>query len=211
MDKDFALAYGILAGDGCLSKVGRAHFISLTCSIKDDEPFMRDIAVPLLEKLRERTVKYRRREKYGKIEINFSDKSLFHKFRDSGFPVGKKDGIDIPDMISDNLLKYFISGYFSTDGSIVLANNNGSLYPRIEIQSKSRITVDKMCNFLNKNGIRCRTYRMERNSGRDKGRIMYRMQANGKENLLKFREIIGFINPKHEKRFQGYMPRWLSG
>ncbi len=33
---------------------------------------------------------------------------------------------------------------------------------------------------------------------------LYRIQFNGKKNLLIFRDIIAFINPKHEKKFKTY-------
>ena len=33
----------------------------------------------------------------------------------------------------------------------------------------------------------------------------YRIQFNGKENLLLFKELIGFINPRYEEKFQNFI------
>ena len=41
-DQKFALLYGIMLGDGCLSLVhGRKKFIVITCSLKEDLDFLR--------------------------------------------------------------------------------------------------------------------------------------------------------------------------
>lgn len=63
INEDLALIYGILAGDGCISEIKKHYFISVTCNIHDDEPFIRDVVVPLFERVRGRSVKYRKREK----------------------------------------------------------------------------------------------------------------------------------------------------
>ena len=33
----------------------------------------------------------------------------------------------------------------------------------------------------------------------------YRFQFNGKENLIKFRKDIGFVNPKYEEKFNNFI------
>ena len=50
-------------------------------------------------------------------------------------------------------------------------------------------------------------YKTTRRSGFNKGRVIYRLQYNGKDNLLKFKELIGFINPKHEEKYKRYEKR----
>jgi len=39
---------------------------------------------------------------------------------------------------------------------------------------------------------------------------LYRLQINGKKNLIKFREKIGFFNPKHEKKFQYFSDTFIK-
>lgn len=205
INKDLALIYGVLAGDGCISRAGRGYFISLTCNIHDDEPFIKNIIIPLFERIRKKKIKYRKREDCGKIEINFSDKEFFNLIKSMGFPVGIKKGIDIPNIFPENFYRYIISGYFSTDGSIVLTNNNGTIYPRIEIFSKSPKILEQIKDFLLSKGLNGNVYKINRKSGYNNGSIIYRMQFNGYDNLIKFKEIIGFINPKHENKFRRYI------
>ncbi len=203
--KEMALFYGILAGDGCISKSKRQHLISITCSVYDDEPFIKNIVVPLLVNLRGKPVKYVNRWKEGKIEIKFSDKEFFYSIKSLGFPIGKKGNIEIPDIFPRDLYKYIVSGYFATDGCIVLADNNGILYPRIEIQSISNRILYQIKDFLISCGMSGNVYRITRRSGLYRGDVIYRMQFNGYDNLIRFKELIDFINPKQEDKFKNYM------
>ena len=43
INENFALFYGILLGDGCLSKVGKCRFISISCNFHSDQPFINSI------------------------------------------------------------------------------------------------------------------------------------------------------------------------
>jgi len=38
----------------------------------------------------------------------------------------------------------------------------------------------------------------------------YRFQFNGKKNLLLFEELIGFVNPKHKKKFTAFLQYTLN-
>ena len=55
-DSEIALLYGVLIGDGCLSNTAKAYFISLTCDLYSDIPFITKIQ-PLLEKFRGKEIK----------------------------------------------------------------------------------------------------------------------------------------------------------
>ncbi|MFH1445726.1 MAG: LAGLIDADG family homing endonuclease [Nanoarchaeota archaeon] len=205
INKDFALIYGILAGDGCISKSGKYRGIVVTCNIHDDEPFFKQIVVPKMAKIRNKKVKYRKRPDFGKIEINFSDKELFNKFVSLEFPIGKKKNIKISKHFPKKVWNHIISGFFATDGSLVLTNNNGTLYPRIEIQNNSKIILEQIKKFLISKGMTVNVYRtIKINSFSEKKEkyVNYRLQSNGYNNLIKFRDVIGFINPKHEEKFK---------
>ena len=68
-----------------------------------------------------------------------------------GFPVGKKwMTLKIPENFTDKNIKNVIAGFFATDGSFVLANNNGTKYPRLEIQNKSYKILEQTKEFLEK-------------------------------------------------------------
>ena len=55
IDKDLALLYGVLLGDGCLGKVKNYHYdISISGNLKDDKPFYDNILKPIIFKLRQK-------------------------------------------------------------------------------------------------------------------------------------------------------------
>ena len=201
INKNFAVFYGILLGDGSLSLINKnMKFITISSSIHDDMPFVKKIILPLLRKLRKKETKFKLRPKYGVIEFNFTDAKLFDFISSLGFSIGKKGiGIKIPKIFyKKNLVKYVIQGFFATDGSLVLTKNPNILYPRLEASSISNSLMKQVCGFFNREGIKCNIY--ERKAKNWKWNQQYRIQANGRKNLELFIKKIGFINPKHKKR-----------
>ena len=107
------------------------------------------------------------------------------------------------------MVRYIIRGFFATDGSLVLTDNNGILYPRIEANGISKNLLFEINNFLNSKGINCKFYKAKRIKENGFGyplnrKEQYRLQINGKKNLKKFEKIIGFINPKQIEKLKGY-------
>lgn len=154
---DIYLLLGILIGDGCLSRSGNGYFISVVGHIKDDKPFFQKVVIPLLSEVVGKQVKARERENQRKIEICFSNKTLFEEIKKTGFPVGKK-GIKlvIPKHIKKSLYRSVIRGYFATDGCFVLTNNNGIIYPRIEFSGISKKLLKQVLDYLNGEGMKGR-------------------------------------------------------
>lgn len=202
IDEELAIIYGILLGDGCLSRGRKAYFISISGNIWDDIEFFNKIQ-PIISRMRGKITKYYFKQTQGKIEYNFSDKFLFFQLCKLGFPVGKKgSNLKIPKMFSGKLMKNIIQGYFATDGSLVIANNNGILYPRLEIKSISSLLLNEVLQFLASSGLKGNIYQNNNVKG---GQAIFRLQYNGLHNLNKFRNLIGFYNPKHEKKFMKYI------
>lgn len=195
-EENLAALIGIIIGDGCLCRYKNHYIISITCSIYDDQPFFDNFLIPILQKLRGKKIKYFKREKYGKIEINFSDKALFFYLKSLGIPVGKKNDISIPtNFLNSELKKYVVSGFFATDGSLVITNNNGISYPRVEFRNKSIKLLNQIRSILDDFGMKGGLYPKFR-----------RLQYNGKNQLNMFLDDIGFINPKHKEKYN----KWLS-
>jgi len=52
INRNFALLYGIMMGDGCLSLVyGRKKFVAITGSMIDDIPFFNQTIRPIIKKI----------------------------------------------------------------------------------------------------------------------------------------------------------------
>jgi len=214
--KSLALLYGIMLGDGGLSKhinkKGQVcYFISISGNYYDDKPFYNKVVLPLLDRLRgNKKTKYRERKKYGKIELNFTDKIFLNKLNEIGFPIGKKGNkLEIPKIFYDKkLLKYIVQGFFATDGSIVLTKNPNKFYPRLEAHGIAPTLIKQVKDYLLSLGLKGKFYeckRKNKNYFGTKHQTQYRFQFNGKENLLLFKNQVGFINPKQKEKFLHFL------
>ncbi|PSG99443.1 MAG: hypothetical protein BRC29_04980 [Nanohaloarchaea archaeon SW_7_43_1] len=96
--------------------------------------------------------------------------------------------------MDNSLEKYVFRGYFDTDGSVVLTDNNGTLYPRLETKICPSPMQNQLTKILESQGFNFGAY------GIGKGKI--RIQMNGKGQLAKFRDEIGFKNNKHVLKAQ---------
>lgn len=208
LTKNFALLYGVMLGDGCLSLVyGKKKFISITGSKFDDVPFFENNLKPIIKTLINKDIPIKFR-KDGGTDINFVNKNLFDFISSFGFPIGKKgDKLFIPKVFYEKgLVRYVVRGFFATDGSLVLTDNNGTLYPRVEANGIAKNLIEEISLFLNSKGINCKFYESKRKRPYfSNTQQAYRLQMNGKENLKKFIKEIGFVNPKQIEKLHNYM------
>lgn len=92
-------------------------------------------------------------------------------------------------------MKYDLSvlrGYFDTDGSVVITNNNGTLYPRLEMKISPSPMQKQFIKILKKYNFRFGAY--------DIGKGKKRIQINGKVELQKWFDLVGSSNRKHRKK-----------
>ena len=209
-----SVLYGILLGDGCLSryKTKRRKYvseISITGDYYSDSDFYNFLIIPLLKQLTGKIFKIKKRPKKGTIEISMINYLLFNSLNDLGFPIGKKGTkIKINEFFyNKNLLRYLLQGFFATDGCIVLTKNPNKFYPRLEIHSISREIIFQFYIYLKDLGLKGNFYKCKRKKidSKWKRKQQYRFQFNGKNNLILFHNLIGFINPKHEKRYLKFL------
>lgn len=150
-EEKFALLFGILSGDGCLSLVnGKKKFITITGSLDDDALFFNEIVSPLLRKFRGKDTNIKFRKDCRAIEFNFTDVKLFDLISSKGFPIGKKgQKLIIPQFFYDReLVKYIVQGFFATDGSLVLTKNPNKFYPRVEARVIHKNFLKQIYNYL---------------------------------------------------------------
>lgn len=205
VDSDFALLYGIMLGDGCLSLVnGRKKFITITGSLRNDLPFFLEIVSPILFKFRGKSTNIKFRRSCGAIDFNFMDCNLFDFIASFGFPIGRKlDHLFIPRIFYEKcLVESVIAGFFATDGSLVLTKNPNKYYPRLEAHVISGVLLKEIFEYLKKIGMNGAFYLSKSiPDKRFNTQRRYRFQFNGKKNLLCFDKKIGFVNPYYKGRF----------
>lgn len=205
MQEKWALLYGILAGDGCLSRSCNKYFISIACNLKEDIIFFDDIVIPLLNDLRSKETRYKLFPKYNKIEINFSDKLFFNEIRKLGFPIGKKinQNLILPKNL-ENSFTYFIAGLVATDGSIWFRYKNyKKSYPIIGIKNKCKSLIYQVYNYLDLSGLNPKLREVKYKNNPKSGE--YEIAIYGHKNINKFNKVVGFINPKHETKYESYL------
>lgn len=217
IDKDFALLYGIMLGDGCISLVNRKDrntkmkIVAITGSSKDDLPFFQEVIHPILKKYRNKDTNIKFLKDCNAIEFNFCDENLFDFISSFGFPIGyKEDRLFIPKVFYDlNLVKYVIAGFFATDGSLVLTKNPNKFYPRLEIHVISKTLLKEIYDYLLILGLNGAFYKCKRINislgAYNHVHEIYRVQFNGKRNLLLFNELIGFVNQKYQEKFEQFI------
>ena len=216
-DQKFALFYGILLGDGCLSRYDsngkERRILCITGSYKDDAEFFDNILIPLIYSFTGRYPTVKLRPKWGAREIAFKNKDLFLKIESLGFNSGKKKDIPIPSIFDENL-QFVIGGLFATDGCLTIVNNNGTRYPRLFFTACLPTAFRKISDYLVGNGISASCYTAKRHKLDEKSfresKIKYVISSNGRRNTEKFRELIGFVNPKHEARYNSYLSNLMA-
>lgn len=82
-----------------------------------------------------------------------------------------------------------VRGYFDTDGSVVIANNNGTPYPRLEMKISPSPMQQQFIDILRRHQFHFGVYPVEN------GHI--RIQLNGRNQLQRWWELIGFSNERH--------------
>ena len=104
--------------------------------------------------------------------------------------------------LSQELGVYVIRGYFDTDGCIVTTNNNGTMYPRLEMKVSPSPMQQQFVDLLNGYGFNFGVYQI------GKGKV--RIQLNGKKELKKWIELIGFSNLKNLKKIKRFAQKPLN-
>ena len=113
-------------------------------------------------------------------------------------PSPKWERARVPNWIFEKGLDtYVLRGYFDTDGCVVNTNNNGLIYPRMEMKVSPSPMQRQFTEILNKYHFNFGSYQI------GKGKV--RIQLNGKKELAKWNEIIGFSNPKHQRKCDSFL------
>jgi len=116
--------------------------------------------------------------------------------------LGKKTTISIPFSILENnfLMKAFLRGFFATDNCInSFMANKRSIYSRIELCNVSESLMKQIHQTLIHLGFRTSIWRTNKNH--PKWNIAFYISKNGFSQMQKWHDKIGFITPKHERKY----------
>jgi len=192
--KQLAEIVGILLGDGSIGIYRNHQRIKITLNAKEEEEYAKHIqtlfyqifgVVP--------KIKYRIHE--NTLDLFIFDRKVIRLFlNEVGLVLSPKWGrAIIPNWIFERHVEnYVIRGYCDTDGSVVIAQNNGTLYPRIEMKICPSPMQAQFIRILHEKNFKFGVYTI------GKGKV--RIQLNGKKQLQQWMTLIGFSNSQKLNR-----------
>ena len=186
---------GILLEDGSLSLRSQnpksINRLKISFNSKDDGEYL-EYVKNLIKKIFDMNpiLKYRKGENTADLFI--FKKEIIELLVDKiGLELSPKwNNALIPKQFINNYLELIVlKGLFDTDGCLVRTNNNGIIYPRLEIKICPSPMQKQIIDILNYYEFNFGVYKI------GKGKV--RIQLNGKKQLKKWVELVGFSNSKH--------------
>ena len=195
-----------LIGDGYIYNKNRKYQIGFVGNPITDRDYFEYIRKLIFsEWLMESKLTFRERG----VRITINSKEIVNwLINDVGIPhgEGKCEKVVIPENIYQNwdLCKRIIRGIVDTDGSVFAAKKPGiDNYPSIEITTSSLELAKQLREILTHREFRVAniwSYKSKMSK-----RTTYKVALNGKENIKKWLEEIGFSNPYKRKRALSYL------
>jgi len=183
---------GIMLGDGYFSD----DRIKISFNSKDDRDYIyyvKSLIKGLFDE--EAILKFRKNE--NTADLFLFKRKIIHSLEEIGLKKSPKwNKAIIPDMFI-SFDTFVLRGLFDTDGCVVMTHNNGTLYPRIEIKVCPSPMQKQVIFILKQYNFRFGVY--------DIGKGKVRIQINGKKQLRKWMETIGFSNSKHLEKVSNFI------
>ncbi len=199
---------GALIGDGYIYRKNRKYQIGIVGSPLTDKEYLKKLK-ELISQEWKKAVKIKLRS--GALRMVFDSKEI------CGFLIndmkmfhgkGKCQNIKIPKKIYENwdLARHTIRGIADTDGSVFVSKKPGiEKYPCIEITTTSKNLSNQLRKLLDENGFRVTTRIEKRKKPNPNALPSYKITLNGKKNLKKWVDEIGFTNPYKKERALNYL------
>ncbi len=201
-DEKYAEISGILLGDGCITlkenNPKSINRLKISLNSVDDLAYIYHVKKLLQDTCGEEAkVKNRKNENTTDIMI-FKKKVVLFFIQELGLQISPKwERAIIPErFMQEKLDLKVLQGYFDTDGCLVTANNNGTIYPRLEMKVCPSPMQKQFIEILKKYDFRFGVYEI--------GNGEVRIQLNGKEQLRKWIGLVGFNNKKHSEKIKRF-------
>jgi len=188
-NKKFAELIGIILGDGCIMDYKNHKELKITLHSKDDVSYSKYIERLFFDLFQLEIKRYLRKNE-NTLDLRIVNKKLIKFLLDDLGLISspKRRRAKIP----NKFMKYGLDalrGYFDTDGSLVITNNNGTVYPRIEMKICDSPMQEQFILLLKKAGFRFGVYNLANRA--------VRLQLNGKDQLNRWIRLVGPKNTKH--------------
>jgi len=210
---ELAELVGVIFGDGYLSeKHSYSYRLSIFGHSVDDYGYHTVYLRNLIKHLFGLEPKITIRKDMQCMSTKIFSKRITIFLKNIGLETGKKEDLNIPQWIIDNdsNMISFLRGFVDSDGSIALKKRYRKIpyYPVIGLVSKSKILINDMAIWLKQNGFSFWSgydQQLDKRSGNIQG--VHRIYLNGHKQLVKWKNLIGFSNPKHLKKYEIWKER----
>jgi len=190
--KELAEFYGIMLGDGNLTKIKSYKIGTYSARIigdfYKDKEYLVNYVKPLIEKLFETKVRVSKFRSSNAMFLEIHSKKLVDFLESKGFKSGDKirNNLNIPNWIKQNssFLKSCICGLYDTDGCIYKLTNQNS--HQISFSNKNTRLLKEARESLISLGIHPSKITKERE-----------FNITKKSELRRFLKLVGFHNSKH--------------
>lgn len=202
IDNDIWELFGVLLGDGCLSKYFSeyehrwVYEVILTGNMNDDLNYYTLRIIPILKEKFNLSGCYHIRAEDHVICIRIKNKRVFDFFKELGMPIGKKKN---KIRITKEMFKSTASakaailrGLLDTDGHIFARKDEGYKYPYLEISSGTHRFLEDIKQLILEFGLPA--YLHDTN-----------VLIRGGKNLRLWMEKIGSSHPVHINRYNTWL------
>ena len=194
---------GILLGDGsiCLKGINsKCHNrLKITLDSNTDKEYINYVA-NLIEMLFQIKPHIKKRKHENAVDLFIFNKEVIEFLINTiGLKLSPKwNRALIPEnFLIKGLDLMVVRGYFDTDGALVTANNNGTIYPRLEMKVCPSPMQTQFITILNKYRFKFGAYQI------GKGKV--RIQLNGKGQLENWIKLVGFSNQKNSDKIKRFL------
>lgn len=199
---------GIMLGDGNFkiyptkagNKIKQQHRIKVTLDSRNGQ-YVNYVANMFREVLNvEPRLYYKKKENAVDI-ATFRKDTFFYLLNNIGLKLSPKwNNMLIPNGYEKGKLSLLVlKGLFDTDGCVTIYNNNGTIYPRLEIKLSPCPAQEQISKILEEFGFRYKIQNL------DRGKTSIRI--SGKTELKKWFQLVGSSNPVHIDRCERFINR----
>ncbi|MBN1274857.1 hypothetical protein JXA12_01005 [Candidatus Woesearchaeota archaeon] len=200
IDEKLAELVGVLLGDGSIntSVSGNLLWTRVQVTFHSEQKEYIEYVRSLMEEVLGVNPIYKKRRAQNCADLQIFRFAVLRDLLLIGMQLSPKwDRARIPLMFMNKYFgRFVLRGYFDTDGSVVIANNNGTRYPRLEMKISPSPMQEQLLMLLDLHGFHYGVY--------DIGKGKVRVQMNGFSALKRWNEEIGFSNSYYQERCDSF-------
>lgn len=199
---------GIMLGDGSIgiydTRAGnriKEHWVLKVTLDSRNKNYINYVAKLIGKVLEEKPIIYKKSDCNAVDICIFKRNKISYVLNEIGLKISPKwNRMEIPpQFMKKEFYPSILRGLFDTDGSVTIFNNNGIIYPRIEIRICPSPAQKQFIEIVNSLGF---NYKVQNN---ERGKI--RIRISGKKELQRWFDIVGSSNQDYINRANQFLQK----